>query len=61
MSLQGDESMNKWCCQVCGYVYDAAVGEADQGIAPGTPFESLPAVWACPDCGAIKSNYRKAE
>jgi len=52
---------SKWCCQVCGYVYDPAVGEEEQGIPPGTPFEKLPPEWGCPDCGAIKSNYKKLE
>ena len=23
----------------CGYVYDPAVGDPENGIAPGTPFE----------------------
>ena len=34
--------MEKYVCNVCGYVYDPAVGDPDNGIAPGTPFEELP-------------------
>ena len=26
----------------CGYVYDPAVGDPENGIAPGTPFEEIP-------------------
>ena len=39
-------------CTVCEFVYDPAAGMPDHGIAPGTPFESLPQDWICPDCGA---------
>ena len=43
--------MKKYVCDVCGYVYDPAVGDPDNGIAPGTAFEDLPADWVCPLCG----------
>jgi rubredoxin len=33
--------MDKYECQVCGYVYDPALGDPDGGIAPGTPFEKV--------------------
>ena len=32
----------KYVCP-CGYEYDPAVGDPDNSIAPGTPFEDLPA------------------
>ena len=37
--------MQKYVCP-CGYVYDPAVGDPDNGIAPGTPWEQVPADWA---------------
>ena len=40
----------KYVCP-CGYVYDPAVGDPDNGIAPGTPWEEVPADWTCPVCG----------
>ena len=43
--------MKKYVCDVCGYVYDPAAGDPDNGIAPGTAFEDLPADWVCPLCG----------
>ncbi len=52
--------MDRYECQVCGYVYDPAVGDPDNGVAPGTPFESLPADWVCPVCGAAKDQFQKA-
>ena len=37
--------------------YDPAEGDPGSNIAPGTPFESLPAGWSCPDCGAMKADF----
>ena len=28
--------MKKYVCDVCGYIYDEATGDPDNGIAPGT-------------------------
>lgn len=44
-------------CDVCGYVYDPAVGDPDNGIAPGTAFEDLPDNWVCPLCGVGKDQF----
>ena len=46
-------------CGPCGYVYDPAEGDPDNGIAPGTPFEQLPDDWVCPVCGASKDMFEK--
>ena len=51
--------MNKYICKICGFVYDEAVGMSDNGIAPGTKWEDLPADWTCPLCGADKSQFEK--
>jgi len=51
--------MDKYECSVCGYVYDPAEGDPDNGIAPGTKFEDLPEDWVCPTCGAPKSEFNK--
>lgn len=53
--------MKKYKCSVCGYVYDPAQGDPDNGIAPGTPFESLPESWSCPICGATKDMFEVVE
>ena len=53
--------MDKWRCIVCGYVYDPADGDPDNGIPPGTAFESLPDDWICPVCGASKDQFEKTE
>ena len=49
--------MKKYVCDVCGYVYDPAEGDADGGIAPGTAFEDIPEDWVCPVCGVGKSDF----
>jgi rubredoxin len=47
----------KFQCNICGYVYDPAVGDPSQSIEAGTPFEELPEDWTCPECGAGKEEF----
>ena len=47
----------KYQCEPCGYIYDPAEGDPDNGIAPGTAFEDLPADWVCPMCGVGKEDF----
>ncbi len=49
--------MQKYECDACGYIYDPAVGDPDNGIAPGTAFEDLPADWECPLCSVGKDMF----
>ena len=51
----------KYVCDLCGWEYDEAKGAPDEGIAPGTKFEQLPADFVCPLCGAGKEDFSKAE
>lgn len=53
--------MKKYICEICGYEYDPAIGDPDNGIAPGTSFEDLPADWVCPTCGVGKEDFAPAE
>ncbi|CCQ96765.1 rubredoxin [[Clostridium] ultunense Esp] len=53
--------MDRYVCEPCGYVYDPAEGDPDNGIEPGTPFEKLPEDWVCPVCGATKDMFVKEE
>jgi flavin reductase (DIM6/NTAB) family NADH-FMN oxidoreductase RutF/rubredoxin len=52
---------SKYVCNVCGYVYNPAIGDPEHGIKPGTAFEDLPSGWTCPICGADKSQFEKTE
>lgn len=47
-----------YVCSVCGYEYDPANGDPDNGIAAGTKFEDLPADWECPICGVGKDEFK---
>ena len=44
----------KFVCNICGYVYDPALGDESADIAPGIKFEDLPDDWVCPVCGLGK-------
>ena len=49
--------MKRYVCNACGWVYDPVAGDPKAGIAPGTPFEDLPADWVCPECGVGKEEF----
>ena len=51
------ENKVRFVCNVCGYIYDPAKGDPDNGVAPGTSFEALPDTWTCPICGASKKEF----
>ena len=53
--------MEKWECDVCGYIYDPAEGDSSAGIEPGTSFEDLPEDWVCPDCGVGKEDFTRLD
>ena len=49
--------MKKYICDVCGWIYEEALGDPDNGIAPGTKFDELPADFVCPLCGVGKEEF----
>ena len=53
--------MKKYVCAPCGYEYDPAVGDPDNGIPAGTAFEDLPDDWTCPVCGVGKDMFSPVE
>jgi rubredoxin len=55
-----ESAMKKYVCGPCGYEYDPAVGDPDNGIAPGTAFADLPEDWVCPICGVGKDMFEPA-
>jgi len=52
--------MDKYVCQMCGYIYDPKEGDPGSNIEPGTQFEDLQDDWVCPGCGASKDDFMKA-
>ncbi len=53
--------MDRYVCNICGYVYDPIEGDPDNEIVPGTAFDDLPDNWECPVCGASKDDFTKEE
>lgn len=53
--------LKTWHCVLCAFVYDEAAGLPEEGIAPGTRWEDVPATWSCPDCAASKSEFQMIE
>jgi flavin reductase (DIM6/NTAB) family NADH-FMN oxidoreductase RutF/rubredoxin len=53
--------MPKYKCQICGYIYNPALGDPDGHVPPGTPWEKLPEEWVCPVCGATKDKFDKID
>lgn len=51
--------MKTYSCTVCGYVYDPAIGDPENDIAPGVAFKDLPEDWVCPECGVDKSMFEE--
>jgi rubredoxin len=52
-----EKVMQKFICDLCGYIYDPAAGDDNGGVSAGTSFEALPADWVCPLCGAGKDSF----
>mgnify|MGYP003813560527 FL=1 len=51
--------MKKYVCVACGYIYDPAVGDPDNGVAAGTPFDKISDDWVCPICGVGKDMFEE--
>ena len=43
----------------CGYIYDTAKGDPENGVAPNTKWEDIPEDWVCPTCGLGKDSFYK--
>jgi rubredoxin len=51
------ETLQRWICESCGYIYEPDDGDPDGGIPAGTAFEDIPDTWFCPVCGARKRDF----
>ncbi len=49
--------MQRYICDICGYIYDPELGDPAQDIAPGITFEEVPEDWVCPVCGVGKDQF----
>ena len=59
--IRRNKIMKKYVCNVCGYIYDPAEGDAENGIKAGTSFDDLPEDWVCPLCGVEKDDFSPEE
>lgn len=50
-------SFKTYVCNGCGYEYNQEIGDPENDVKPGTPFEKLPEEWICPDCGEAKEEF----
>jgi rubredoxin---NAD+ reductase len=53
--------MKTWICLVCGWIYDEAQGQPEEGIPPCTRWEDIPDDWRCPECGVGKADFEMIE
>ena len=49
----------KYVCTVCGFIYDEAAGDPDNGVAPGTAWADVPEDYVCPLCGVGKNMFEQ--
>ena len=49
----------KYVGTVCGFIYDEAAGDPDNGVAPGTAWADVPEDYVCPLCGVGKDMFEQ--
>lgn len=55
--IEDEKDMRRYVCVTCGWIYDPAEGDPENGVPPGTPFSGLPDDWTCPACGVGKDRF----
>ena len=53
--------MKKYVCTVCGYIYDEAAGDPDNGVEPGTKWEDVPEDWSALFAAWAKISLKKPD
>mgnify|MGYP000880962328 CR=1 FL=1 len=53
--------VERWICNICGYIYDSNEGDSSQEVVPGTLFSELPEDWVCPECGTSIDNFTEID
>ncbi|MBD2043905.1 rubredoxin [Microcoleus sp. FACHB-672] len=51
------QTLDRYECRACGYVYEPTKGDDGRQVPPGTPFTELPTDWRCPVCGVRTSQF----
>jgi rubredoxin len=58
VTVKTEEKKMKGVCDICGWSYDVAKGDPENGIAPGTAPGDLPEDFVCPVCGVGKDHFK---
>ena len=53
------ETITRYKCNACGWVYDPRFGDPANEIARGIPYEKLPDKFRCGVCGCGKDRFIK--
>jgi len=59
--VSASSEFKQWVCVICGWIYDEAAGEPEEGIAPGTRWADVPVDWRCPLCDVGKEDFALVE
>ena len=51
----------KYACEICGTVYDEALGDPKHRVPAGTVYKDLPPYYGCPSCGADADSFTPVE
>jgi rubredoxin len=60
-SLNCTPLMAQYMCLICGFIYDETQGLPEENIPAGTRWADIPDDWACPECGAMKTDFNMIE
>ncbi len=52
------QSLDRYECLTCGYIYEPDKGDDKRKVPAGTAFEDVAQDWRCPVCGAPKSRFQ---
>jgi rubredoxin len=58
---QRGNQMEKYECELCGYIYDPVEGDPDGGVKPGTAFADIHPDWLCPLCSAGLDSFKPVD
>ena len=51
------QSLDRYECGACGYIYEPVRGDNTNNVAPDTAFLDLSEDWRCPVCGVRKARF----
>ena len=56
-----EHATRTYMCLTCGWIFGEAAGVPEEGIAPGTRGQDVPANRTCPEYGARKEDFEMVE